>query len=266
MVMKLATYNIQHGTNLPVLLENILRLRDSGVTVICLQEVHDFFDGISVGEKISEALGDAWKGTFYLGEGYALGLGVFWLTDVLELEDVQTVALPRLGKKHFLERWWIGPELAERGALSCVFRSGDRSIRVTTTHLDWQGGYQHRVRQLSHLIDVLGDHPETDIVCGDLNTCMPSWFYTRYKSYLYPLLSSYEDAFPDLRWTCDIRTLHKDDGPPLVMKALRALGFRCQQRLDHVFYRNSRLKQAEMLDVLGSDHYPLVVEIDLNAT
>ena len=261
-MLKVATYNIQYGARRREVFQSIGQLKEEGCQVLCLQEAHDREVGSQLGSAILRELGPGWDGVFFLGTGPALGLATFWAKDALELHALQRQKLPQLDRRPVWGRV-SGQRPQERGALSVIGEAAHGPLRITNMHLDWQGGYTHRMRQVEACIKTLGErrYEGADILCGDFNTCGPAVMYRRYKKHLYPLLNTFHDAFPELSWSYDIRELDCVAWGKYqwFIRAARAAGIHYRQRLDHVFYQGLELLDAECKRWNGSDHCPLVV-------
>lgn len=135
----------------------------------------------------------------------------------------------------------LEPKIIKRGVLIGTFSIGQKKIRITNLHLDFQGGNAHRANQLKSLMH----HPTSElpvdyeIICGDFNTL--GVFGKKNK--ILTLEQQLEAEFKSV--------LRKPYNSAII------------QQLDYIFTKNLTLHTAEVLKLTGSDHSPLVAEVRL---
>ncbi len=72
------------------------------------------------------------------------------------------------------------------------------------------------------------------------------------------------EAFPDIKWTSDGASIDPAIGFSNFQKLLVRFGVRFYQRLDYLFVKGIKLKEAKMEKMMkGSDHYPLVITFEV---
>lgn len=266
--IKLATYNVQNGLDGDDLLRTIRELADEkdgeGINIFCCQEVRKDQNNF-VGDEILSVLGKNWQAEYFLAPDFsltALGLAIFWKNKELNLIDLKRWSLPVLEKVSWWEKTWqkvtqgqletgnwlafvfreIDLEKNDRGAMVATLEYEGRKARIVNIHLDWAGGPNHRAKQLRYLKERLESEPPVDyeLICGDLNTIgNPAKTKKEVEGFLNILGKEYQDALPKSRST----------RPPL-------------QRLDHIFVRGFQPKSTKVLPLAGSDHLPMVIDLN----
>lgn len=251
-MITLTTYNILHGYRHKQILKNIALFMEKGSDVICLQEADLPFE-----TRLDDFLkGDTYKkwDVRYVHRGGACNLAILWNSEKITLSNLLSIVLPCAPSSH-----------RQRGALSVEFLIEGKRIRITTAHLSWEGGSDHRFVQLRYLRDILAKNPhEHEILCGDFNTSVPARFRDHQKKKIQASLgTSWMDAIPDQVWTCDVSDSYPGDTFHWISVTLKWFGFKLRSCLDHMWFKNAQVISREMLDVPGSDHRPLIVEFSI---
>lgn len=257
-MLTVATYNVLHGYYAGLILKNIEFLIGKGADVLCLQETDLPFEKPLHGLLKTPAL-EGWRAhCVHAGEGAALSM--LWNSLRLDLRDLETIVLPRLRGRSLSQRIRGHEAVLQRAAVTGRFMTEEGLVRVTNVHLAWEGGVRHRMAQLAHLARALEAHPaERDVLGGDFNTIAPSLLRkSRQKKVEAVLGPSWTNALPDLSWSYDISYTAPQDGQATFAKLCRPLGIKARSRLDYLFARNLGVAHAEMFDLPGSDHRPLV--------
>jgi endonuclease/exonuclease/phosphatase family metal-dependent hydrolase len=138
-----------------------------------------------------------------------------------------------------------------------------KALRVTSAHLGWEGGVRHRLKQLAFLREFLDSSPaDCDVVAGDFNTWAPAVFRRRQGKKVQKVLGAdYTNTLPKLKWSCDLSYSVPQDGWGPVIRICKPLRIKLKSRLDYLFARNLEVIDAEMLDLPGSDHRPLLAKL-----
>lgn len=265
MKLALATYNILHGYHRKLILEDIKLLIEKGVDVLCLQEAEVSFEKPL--NEVLRAIGLHMWEVRYAHSGAGGDLALAWNTSRIVLQNMEAVLLP-IVTPVFLQRIKGHTTPYRREALIGRFLVDRKVIRITNVHLAWEGGIRHRLEQLIFLKKKL---PETsadaDIVGGDFNTFAPSFLRRLQQKKVEAVLGEkYVNVFPDLHWSFDIKYTAPEDKWETLAKICRLLGIKVRSRLDYIFTRNMKIVSAEMLDLLGSDHRPLIAKLELPAS
>jgi endonuclease/exonuclease/phosphatase family metal-dependent hydrolase len=260
-VLKLATYNILHGHYSKLILENLQILIEKNVDVVCIQEAdksfQDFLNDFLQSRK--------WK-IIYFNNTKGCNLAIAWNPLHLSLSNSEQVFLPKLSKPSLMQRATYFNEIFQRGAISTVFSYEDKEIRITNTHLGWEGGIKKTLSQLSYLRDFLSKKEDKyAILAGDFNTFAPAVFRNfKTKKVEIILKDKWINAFPDLAWSCDVSYSVPSDGYNFIEKIFTKLHLNLRSLLDYVFVnQNTKVISKEMFDLPGSDHRPIVVELGL---
>ena len=132
----------------------------------------------------------------------------------------------------------------QRGALIGTFKLGDKTVRITSIHLDWNGRFPQRRKQLEFFKTQLTSPADCEIICGDLNTVGIGTEMVlrnqarKFRNLLGPgFISAYTKIRPTQRYFL--------------------------QRLDHIFIKGAKVKESHVFRRRGSDHYPLVAALEI---
>jgi endonuclease/exonuclease/phosphatase family metal-dependent hydrolase len=251
MRLKVATYNIHFGIEIDTVAQNLKELAADGVGLFCLQEVWHFDPDPSHADILQEALGEAWQHDIFMKpNSHDLGVCIFWRRDLLTLQSIEKIWLPKLPRFNFYEAL-IEKSLGNvikapmhKGALIATFAFGGKLLRVTDLHLDWHGHFVHRAEQLRYVLAHLSAVPaDCDIIAGDFNTMGPEILFGNQERKIRNLLGP--------RFTN-------------VFSRFVPTSRRILQRLDYIFVRNLKILNAEVLRCAGSDHFPVVATFEMD--
>ncbi len=259
-----ATYNILHGRYKEMIFENLRQLRKEGVDIFCLQETPHKFEKDILNFLEDEGL-EHWRSEFaHAGEGGHVGM--VWNSDKLTLVKSQVIHLPNLSRPSNMQRLKGHTHVYQRVALLCTFACNGSTLNVVTTHLAWEGGFTHRLKQLSVLRATLEDYKAShDIVCGDFNTTGTKIFTLLQKKSAEQIFGNdFINVLPGLKWTWDT-SFSDPEVDWNIAVPVRKLGVRWRSRLDYIFCRNLTVESSAMHDLPGSDHRPLVATLSLRA-
>ncbi len=255
-----ATYNILHGYHREMVLKNIRFLIDSGADVICLQEAEARFKG-ALRKFIGHKDLTGWQ-MHSEHRGFGGNVAILWKSDRLKLVRTKLVELPKLHISPTLQRLRV-PQLkrfdTNRVALVGLFESAGKIFQITSVHLAWEGGSCHRIHQIRHMREALEkEHADVRIVAGDFNTLAPRALRHVHERRVEEALGAhYVNALPKLSWSYD--TSHTDPRDGLgFLSTLHRAGVRLRARLDYIFGTNVSIVSAQMHDLPGSDHRPLM--------
>ena len=278
------THNLQRGIHYDRLREHfatlpVLRQAD----IVAVQEAQVLLeDGTNTLARLAADLEGEYRWTYrtvmaYPGKEY--GNGFLFRPSVTPVAD-QVVRLPRVDRLGWVARLKTEGGVPDtKSAFAQVFRVAGRRVRVVSLHLDFAGGADHRVRQLTHLLGTLEPSGtaggSVDVLCGDFNT---SGYYRSRAARAQTqrvldvaLTRGFTDCSAGVPWTSDLFSSIDDADPARRLLAVgRALGLRCRQKLDHLLVRGTRpIASATVVAVPGhthlpgSDHVPVAVELVL---
>lgn len=268
-VFSIATYNIQGSNNPNAILQTIAQLVKNGVQVFCLQEIRSFPRKAFIGDILQKHLGKDWKLECFLQKdkrSHELGLCILWNSNILQMQTVAKIFLPRLQKRTFTEfceekLLFTKKSFLQRKALVMNFTIGMKKIRITNVHLDWQGGPVHRKNQLEFLLDALRgkDSVEYEIVCGDFNTV--KWpRVSDEKKYLSPVLGEkFIDVSADIPWTANLNTFSfYGILNNMINGFIKKLHIHIYNKIDYIWSCGLICSECKVFPAEGSDHIPLV--------
>jgi endonuclease/exonuclease/phosphatase family metal-dependent hydrolase len=247
-MLSLATYNILHGYHEEQILKNLSVLISKGAEIICLQEVDIPFE-----KPLNNFLNNfpEWH-VRYFHEGSGCNLALLWNTSKMALNDIRNVFLPK-----------PDDSCCQRGAQVASFDWGNEVVRISNVHLSWEGGMSHRFRQLKYLKNQLETSEiQNEIICGDFNTFAPALLRNIQKRKIAETLGNqWKDVLPNMIWTCDVSHSYPPDKFHWISITLKRFGFRLRSCLDYILIKNLVAKEGRMIDVPGSDHRPLLVQL-----
>lgn len=244
MNIKIVTYNIHHGLQLKRIVENITKLSKDGVNIFCLQEVREFNKKSSVLLELSRALGDGWKYEVFLEpNNYNFGLCVFWKSSIFKVKKVERIILPRIPKYNIRVMVKGIRQTIDRGVLVVTFRTKGKLIRISNVHLDCHGQFIQRERQVKYLVHHLKSRVpiKKEIICGDFNTIGAEALSQKQEKKILDILGTgFKNAY-----------------------SKRTPTFRLLQRLDYIFVKNLKVITSKVWKIKGSDHFPLIAEVEV---
>lgn len=238
LVIRIATWNVQFGISLPLILEGLNRL--PAFDVLALQELSEHGRETDAA-RIAAHLGPGWRfaqATAQLHRGRHQANGFVWHADRITALDVSSIALPTPSGRAMRR---LPP--SRRNAAVLEGRMGDRTIRLYSVHLD-VFGIAHKHAQFARVVADANERQRTDltVIAGDLNTFgvggRPRWNELRRLAD--------EAGFAEL--TAGIGWTH------------RGLGVR--QKLDAIFASPAGVRhRCQRVVVPGSDHIPIWAEL-----
>lgn len=245
--MKIVSYNLHMGLETQAIVKNIKDFAYQGVDVFCLQEFWKWMQPVDLEIKLLEVLGAEWQMEYVTPNPplHDYGLCILWKKSALTAISFEQLALPLVPKAKLWEKAWIllhGFEtfIVQRGALVGTFRWNDKRLRITTVHLDWEGGFKQRATQLSYIRDYLTSLEKVDceIICGDFNTIGVFNKTKQMKLVSNILGNEFHNACNTIGITC----------PPLF-------------HLDYMFVKNLQVSNFQICKLAGSDHFPILGEL-----
>jgi len=260
MTITCATYNILHGYHRDLILQNIRFLIDEGADVICLQEAEVRFKG-ALRKFIAQKDLAGWE-MRSAHVGYGGNVAILWRGERLRLVRTSLIPLPKLNAPSKLQQLRVKRLRkfdTDRVALVGLFEWDGQTFQITSTHIAWEGGSRHRIRQIRHLRQTLEkESADVRIIAGDFNTLAPRALRHIHERKVEEALGAhYINALPRLSWSYD--TSHADPGDGLgFLPKLHRAGLRFRARLDYIFGTNVSVVSSRMHDLPGSDHRPLV--------
>lgn len=247
--IQIVSYNLDHSNKREDISKNIQKFAQDGVKVFCLQEVRAPKNGEEfIGDFILKILGASWEGKFHisLDSKNDYGLGLIWNKE-FEADNFVELLLPVLPKLTSFENFFESkilsgdPTPVKRAVLIADFKHPSGEFRLSNAHLDWQGGFPQRLKQLKVLMEHLNQSPKSvEIICGDLNTI---GFLGNAKQ-LNEIQSLLGTGFQNFQPKFVVTTSH-------------------HQQLDHIFGKNIKTPVAKVFRLPGSDHYPVMGEFSL---
>jgi endonuclease/exonuclease/phosphatase family metal-dependent hydrolase len=263
MKLKLATYNILHGFHSELVTNNIKFLIEQGANIICLQEADPPIEGQLV-KLFGVREFKAWK-VKYLRLPVGGDLAILWDSARLNLQNTENLFLARLPKPALNQRVTFKKDGYQRAALLANFLFNGKTLRVTNTHLAWEGGIKHRFFQLKQIKETLQKQPvDCEILAGDFNTLANNILLRRHEKKAENILGKeWINAFPKLRYSYDLVCQGPKGRWNSLVKLCLMLGIKMRLRLDYVFARNLKATSRQMFDLPGSDHKPLLAEFEI---
>ena len=280
--LRLVTYNLQRAIHYDRIREHFATLSAfRQADIVAVQEAQVPAGGPNTLAQLAADLEGEYGWTYrtvmsYPGKEY--GNGFLFRSSVTPVAD-QVVPLPRVDRMG----WEAGLKTEggvpdTKSAFAQVFAVRGRCVRVVSLHLDFAGGADHRVRQLTHLLGVLEgtvgtDGGMVDVLCGDFNTSGHHRSKTAraqtQRVLDVAMVRGFIDCSAGVAWTSDLfSSIDAADPARRLLAVGRALGLRYRQKLDHLLVRGARpVASATVVAVPGhthlpgSDHVPVAVEL-----
>jgi endonuclease/exonuclease/phosphatase family metal-dependent hydrolase len=246
--LRIASFNVHYGENVDEIAANIRAssLADVDLWMVQELEAHPGEPGTR-SQRFAEALGMTWvyapaRPTDDTGTH---GIG---LVSRLPLEDVQIKKLPFIDQP-FRAR--------TRNAMRAVLVAGDRRVQVVNVHLDVRLGAADRIYQLDPAVVDLDDSLPL-VVGGDFNTNPWAW-----ASGAVPLTGTeaivgmeqavlVDDYMTGLGFAGSI----SEDVATVRIPAIAV-------RADNLYTRDIAFDAAGLVEVDGSDHWPVFIDVPL---
>lgn len=274
--LRIVTYNILFSRNATQIVQNLVKLARAGVDVFCLQEVTRYDDRPFIIDELLAQLnsnGETWAATGHLGEERTrLGMGTYlvWNTARLQLSSEAKFELPKREQLHFHE-WLFAKVMGgagvsyQRRSITGQFAFQGQEIRISSLHLDHIGGIPNRQNQLKFFLEQLATLPAcpTDIIAGDFNSFDLLKTKQELKAITATLGPQFIDAAAQIPWTGDLYDVDLSTAWPITKFAIRVLHIHIQRKLDYLWVKGWSVKHCEKVLATGSDHSPLVAELEL---
>lgn len=283
-ILRLVTYNLQRGIHYDLIrhhLATLSRLREADV--IAVQEALVPVGGANTLARLAADLDGEYGWTYrtvmsYPDKEYGNG---FLFRPTVTPEVGLSVPLPQVERLSWVARLKTEGGVPDtKSAYLQVFKTGGRRVRLVSLHLDFAGGADHRVRQLSHLLQVLEqraltDAAAADVICGDFNTSGYYRSVTAQKATRRVLdvarVQGFADCSSSVPWTSDLfSSVDPADPARRLLQVGQAVGLRYRQKLDHVLGKGVRslgsairVRATGRDHLPGSDHVPVAVELVL---
>lgn len=237
-MLRLATWNVQFGKRLALVLESLDALPRLDLAALQELSVHD---GRHDAEAMARRLGPDWRWeqvTAQIVAGRPQANGFVWDSRTVDMLQVQAVQLPTPSGRvmRALPR-------TRRNAVVMEARIASRRLRLYAVHLD-VFGITHKHAQLAHILADASRREPVDVIliAGDMNTYgiagRPRWSELRRLAQT----AGFEELTVRIGWT------H------------RGLGVR--QKLDAIFVAPTGLPHRTWRFALpGSDHIPVLLEL-----
>jgi endonuclease/exonuclease/phosphatase family metal-dependent hydrolase len=252
-VLRVCTWNIKQGQQLPTLLSELSERKDfSGLDVMAIQEsfLHNETEDALVIAKEMGSDYECYQVNVSIPFGIIQGNAVIWNKKRLKIAKKASFFLPDVTSK--LLPYWERALLRlipkqERNCIVLDGRLGTKTIRIYVTHFDVLGFY-HKMAQLDAIFAHEKLQKPTDIclVVGDFNTfkfvSRPSWRNMEKAAEQ----AGFTDLTTEIIWTFSRKMI------------------RFRQKLDSIFIKPANFPyKSWSLDIGGSDHIPVFSDIEI---
>lgn len=244
--LRVATYNVEHGIELDLIIEDLQRAGLADVDVLLVQEIAALpAEGLPRAGTLAEALG---MGYVY-APAYVYGDGTEGdaILSPHALRDARVMELPAPGAY---------PRPIRRIAIAAELDVPGGAVTVVGVHLDTRLSAAERVLQLRPAVL---DAPSRAIVAGDFNSNPYAW-----AGAVIPDLPGSVIAGVDQAAALDdyARALGFDAPTAAAGATQRIAGLR--SRLDAIYARGVTPGAARVArEVDGSDHWPVLLDLSL---
>lgn len=232
-MLRIATWNLEFGHRLPLILEGLSTL--PAFDVLALQEL-SVHGGELDAERIASHLGPDWRAaqaTAQLLRGLHQANGFVWNAQRVTALDITSIGLPTPSGRAMRR---LPP--SRRNATVMDARHDGQRVRLYSVHLD-VFGIAHKHAQFAYVLADATRRPPVDltVIAGDMNTYgiagRPRWAELRRLAEA----AGFQELTVGIGWT------H------------RGLGVR--QKLDAIFASPAGAHHVRKVHVPGSDHIPV---------
>lgn len=266
-----ATYNLQHSSNVALLSSNVTRMAEDGVQAFCLQEVSKAPGGDTyIIAEMMHRLGKDWRVYEYLGQDEdgdsENGTAILWNSRFLRLMLAQRIDLPPV-RRLMVHEWLFDKIVGGRGrpfqrrAIKATFLHHGKQVAISTLHLDHVGGIAQRLRQLRHFLSVDQNEIQYEIIGGDFNTLDLRQRGNEKEQIAGLLGAAFTDAANGVGWTADLIRMDVPE-KPLVGRLVRLLNIHVARHLDYIWVKGFHVVSCQKLFMDGSDHLPVVATLE----
>jgi len=268
---KIVTYNIQFSLNQQSISDNILELAQSGVDIFCLQEVARQKNQPFILKQILAKLGGDWKEIHNVGTEVgnpSLGNCIIWNNTKFNLKNQQKFTL-RQAKKFALHEWLLAKLIGGstqpylRRSIIGNFKFENQEFSITNLHLDHIGGVKHRAKQLKEALinKELFEAAKYVVVCGDFNNfdVLKNGKQNRVMKKIFG--PSFEHVTANLKWTADLYHIDMPELSKIYRFVTKKFKIHIRKRLDSIWIKGLRSTSCQKIDLMGSDHFPILAEL-----
>lgn len=268
--LTIATYNIQFSQHPKKIIENLQTIVDNGASILCLQEVY-IQKNNNIVQQILNKLGKSWDAISHLGDNesvLSMGNCILWNKKKVSLIKHSFNILPESKSLALHEKMFSilagGVSIPfKRRVILANFQLNKNNFSIANIHLDHNGGTKNRLVQLAFIKKNLKNFSisSKEIICGDFN-CFDLTNNGREDQLYQEILGQdYMEATKNIDWTGDLYDIDTRFGNVLFGKLIRFLNIHIQKKVDYVWLKEINTSQCKKLDVLGSDHKPIITEL-----
>jgi endonuclease/exonuclease/phosphatase family metal-dependent hydrolase len=252
MRFSILTYNLLFHQAIP---ETLFLLKKNQPDIVCLQE-------ISTNEIPQQIFADqgyqlAATSNSFIKRGKIYGLATFYNQKKLKIVRYENNKIP-----HTMYDWWryitnlIKRKAVRKSVLKTVFQiiNSREKITVFNIHLTAEATNEARIKQLKEILKQTQKSKPPIILVGDFN-------YVPYKrKKLERILKKYGFKEGTSKIDYTFSTFKNTNFYGWLTKAvIKLIGlFYPNYKLDFIFYKKLKLKEAKRIQTKISDHYPII--------
>ncbi len=266
----ISTYNTHFCQDQNQIINNIeCIIEKEHASLICLQEVTRYAKGDFLIEKLLSHLGKNWSSFTHLGNGFSwsnMGTATIWNNQILKSTKNTRINLPINHKLSFHESLFSkllagDDSIFQRRSIVSTFNFQEHDFQIANIHLDHVGGSKQRQKQLSFILNTLNQNLFYSIVCGDFNTFDLRQSGKEVNSIQTLFGPNYKDISENIGWTADIFRTNFDKANPILKAIIKGCNIHIQKKLDYIWTKGFSCTSIKKLDVLGSDHLPIIAKL-----
>src|SRR3989344_659347 len=263
------THNVMGGVYADQIVEGYARNRLMP-DIACFQEFSEDPNPLSIFKKyfgIEYGLAGSFtcklpKRTFGVAVLYNKKLFSSIATHILRLPN------PPLRPQEKIFSWLLSGNTKpyNRTALVMELNYLGRLLTVVNVHLSWEGGVSARRAQVGHIFQELEKLriQWSVIFCGDFNMDAGSNGWDGFQSEF--TKRGFRELSKDILWTHDnaSRFAFPEDrtaGARGFLRMLGGLGLNTRDKIDYIFVKDFGASITTPVDVMGSDHWPIVTHL-----
>ncbi len=275
--LKLLSYNLYGGVHNNKIIQGFRENKISS-DIFCFQE---FPEDVELQKPFLQFIGNKYKSIKSLSwklTERTIGLATFYNSTKFFLRRKHIIHLPRVNLK-LHERLFCSsltgktPIYFDRTAIISILDYIGVTLTVVNTHNAWEGGINHQIDQFNYIVDVLRKLRLLNnviIFCGDLNVIGDS----NNGRLLIDIAghNGFGNFSKNIPYSCDFASRYswpEDKARPVrtflkfLMRLSSKLGIDSRKKIDYVFGLNLRQYSSKMINMGGSDHYPILTNFFL---
>ena len=271
--IRVATYNVLHSYNPAQIATNIKQMADSGVDVFALQEVLKDEGKEFILDVILKKLGETWKAEYSLIPVYSWrtwGTAILYNSKKIKLLEARKIDMKKMDRlsilNSVLSRVIMGGKgkVYPRTFINAKLSFDAHVFYFSSIHPEFFSDTAWRLRELYNFLNkkIKTKEDDAEIIAGDFNTVDLLNTHLERKLIQKVLGNGYTEASAAIPWSVDIMNVSEKFATPMFLLLKKFLFFHVYRKFDYIWIKNLKLVEARSLKLPGSDHLPIIAELE----